>query len=147
MDPIAPIPSDSGCEKAAHEAQSADPHDMSSQSSKEGGQNGLESPLRHSSIATTQNEELHSHHRSRSSNLKSKGSEPFEKWEREEMEKLLLQLNGQLGMYRWSDSLTVEVYFRNVAVVYPNHFLESEDTANNFLFNADRLVIVLYGFI
>jgi phospholipase D1/2 len=113
---------------------------MNSESSKEGGQNGLESPLRHSSIATTQNEEQHSHHRSRS----SKGSEPFEKWEQEEMEKLLLQLNGQLGMYRWSDSLTVEVYFGNVAVLYPNHFLESEDTANNFLFNADRLVIVLW---
>ena len=28
-------------------------------------------------------------------------------------------------------------------MVYPNHFLEGEDIANNFLFNADRLVIAL----
>lgn len=51
----------------------------------------------------------------------SKGVEPFEKWEHEEMEKLLGQLCGHL-------------------VVFPNHFLEGEDIANNFLFNADRLL-------
>ncbi|KAF9565693.1 phospholipase D [Agrocybe pediades] len=51
----------------------------------------------------------------------TKGSEPFEKWEREEMEKLLGELNGHL-------------------VIYPNRFLEGEDIANNFLFNADRLL-------
>lgn len=27
-----------------------------------------------------------------------------------------------------------------IAVVYPNKFLDAEDIANNFLFNADRLV-------
>ncbi|KAG6810809.1 hypothetical protein H0H92_010253 [Tricholoma furcatifolium] len=48
----------------------------------------------------------------------TKSSEPFEKWEREEMEKLLEQTN----------------------VVFPNRFLEGEDIANNFLFNADRQV-------
>jgi len=47
--------------------------------------------------------------------------EPFEAWEREEMEKLLGELRGHL-------------------VVYPTRFLEGEDTANNFLFNADRLL-------
>lgn len=29
----------------------------------------------------------------------SKGSEPFEQWERDEMEKLLGQMNGHLGGY------------------------------------------------
>ncbi|KAF9267545.1 phospholipase D [Marasmius fiardii PR-910] len=50
-----------------------------------------------------------------------KGVEPFEKWERDEMEKLLHQLNGHL-------------------VLYPTRFLEGEDIGNNFLFNADRLL-------
>ncbi|KAJ7857670.1 phospholipase D [Mycena olivaceomarginata] len=49
------------------------------------------------------------------------GPEPFEKWERDEMEKLLGQLNGHL-------------------VLYSNRFLEGEDVANNFLFNADRML-------
>ncbi|KAJ6619535.1 hypothetical protein B0H10DRAFT_2026156 [Mycena sp. CBHHK59/15] len=52
---------------------------------------------------------------------RSTGTEPFEKWERDEMEKLLGQLNGHL-------------------VLYSNRFLEGEDIANNFLFNADRLL-------
>ncbi|KDQ62566.1 hypothetical protein JAAARDRAFT_171033 [Jaapia argillacea MUCL 33604] len=54
----------------------------------------------------------------------AKGDEPFEKWEREEMEKLLGELNGHL-------------------VIYSTRFLEGEDMANNFLFNADRQVDVL----
>ncbi|XP_006462684.1 hypothetical protein AGABI2DRAFT_186563 [Agaricus bisporus var. bisporus H97] len=45
----------------------------------------------------------------------------FERWEREEMARLLGELNGHL-------------------VVYPTKFLEGEDSANNFLFNADRLL-------
>ncbi|KAJ7212251.1 phospholipase D [Mycena pura] len=52
---------------------------------------------------------------------RSTGTEPFERWERDEMEKLLGQLNGHL-------------------VIFPNRFLEGEDVANNFLFNADRLL-------
>ncbi|KAF8073861.1 phospholipase D [Lyophyllum atratum] len=51
----------------------------------------------------------------------AKGAEPFEKWERDEMEKLLGELNGHL-------------------VLFPNRFLEGEDIANNFVFNADRLL-------
>ncbi|KAF9013434.1 hypothetical protein BDQ17DRAFT_1343417 [Cyathus striatus] len=51
----------------------------------------------------------------------AKGVEPYEKWERDEMERLLGELNGHL-------------------VVYPTRFLEGEDIANNFLFNADRLL-------
>ena len=49
----------------------------------------------------------------------SRVDEPFEKWERDEMEKLLGELRGHL-------------------VLYPTRFLEGEDVANNFLFNADR---------
>ncbi|KAJ7459722.1 phospholipase D [Mycena latifolia] len=52
---------------------------------------------------------------------RSSGTEPFEKWERDEMEKLLGKLNGHL-------------------VLYSHRFLEGEDVANNFLFNADRLL-------
>jgi phospholipase D1/2 len=51
----------------------------------------------------------------------ARGPEPFEMWEREEMEQLLGELCGHL-------------------VVYPTRFLEGEDVANNFLFNADRLL-------
>ncbi|KIL67865.1 hypothetical protein M378DRAFT_185469 [Amanita muscaria Koide BX008] len=54
----------------------------------------------------------------------TKRPEPFDRSEREEMEKLLGELNGHL-------------------VVYPTKFLEAEDIANNFLFNADRLLPLL----
>ena len=49
----------------------------------------------------------------------SRGDAPFERWERDEMEKLLGELRGHL-------------------VLYPTRFLEGEDVSNNFLFNADR---------
>jgi phospholipase D1/2 len=91
-EPISQTPSESSEERAAHRSQSADHHDTN-----KGSENGLaDSPLQESFIGTTQ-EELHSHQRS------SKSAGPFEKWEREEMEKLLSQLNGQLGMYRYFD--------------------------------------------
>ncbi|KAJ3717102.1 hypothetical protein C8R42DRAFT_678000 [Lentinula raphanica] len=51
----------------------------------------------------------------------ARGIEGFEKWEQEEMEALLGELNGHL-------------------VLYPTRFLEGEDAVNNFLFNADRYV-------
>ncbi|KAG7443153.1 phospholipase D [Guyanagaster necrorhizus] len=51
----------------------------------------------------------------------TRSTEPFTKAERDEMEKLLGELCGHL-------------------VIYPNRFLEGEDVANNFLFNADRLL-------
>jgi len=52
---------------------------------------------------------------------KTRGEPPFTKQEREEMEALLGDLCGHL-------------------VIYPTRFLEGEDVANNFLFNADRLL-------
>ncbi|TFY61283.1 hypothetical protein EVJ58_g4601 [Rhodofomes roseus] len=51
----------------------------------------------------------------------SRTAEPFDESEREEMEHLLQELRGHL-------------------VIYPTRFLEGEDAANNFLFNADRLM-------
>lgn len=94
-EPISQNPSESGEERVAHESQPAEPHNMNSGLSEEGGENALaDSSLQDLLSGTAQNEELHSPRRS------SKNSEPFEKWEREEMEKLLSQLNGQLGMYR-----------------------------------------------
>lgn len=100
VEPFSQNPSESGEERAAPESQPADLQNMNSESSKEGGENtpadsSLQDLL---STGTSQSEELYNHRKS------SKGSEPFKKWEREEMEKLLSQLNGQLGMYRlfWS---------------------------------------------
>ncbi|KAI0263930.1 phospholipase D [Gloeopeniophorella convolvens] len=54
-------------------------------------------------------------------NKKTKGEPPFTKQERDEMEALLQEVCGHL-------------------VVYPTRFLEGEDVANNFLFNADRML-------
>ncbi|KAH7922026.1 phospholipase D [Leucogyrophana mollusca] len=50
-----------------------------------------------------------------------RGSEPFDKKDKEEMEQLLKDLRGHL-------------------VVHPLRFLEGEDIAENFLFNADRMM-------
>ncbi|KZV82901.1 phospholipase D/nuclease, partial [Exidia glandulosa HHB12029] len=51
----------------------------------------------------------------------SRPDQPFEAWERDEMEAQLGELVGNL-------------------VVYPTRFLESEDVANNFLFPSDRIL-------
>ncbi|GBE83213.1 Phospholipase D1 [Sparassis crispa] len=51
----------------------------------------------------------------------TKGTEPFDQTDQEEMEQLLGELRGHL-------------------VLYPTRFLEGEDAANNFIFNADRLL-------
>ncbi|KAG8909007.1 Phospholipase D1 [Tulasnella sp. 403] len=48
-------------------------------------------------------------------------NEPLEQWERDEFEALLEEVRGHL-------------------VIFPTRFLEGEDTANNFLFNSDRLL-------
>ncbi|PPQ89645.1 hypothetical protein CVT25_013832 [Psilocybe cyanescens] len=110
-EPVARIPSESGDENT-HESQPSDTVDEASQASKDETEDPPTTP---SYAATPVNEE------SSRSRRPARGSEPFEKWEREEMEKLLGQINGQL-------------------VVYSTRFLEGEDIANNFLFNADRLL-------
>lgn len=69
----------------------------------------------------------------------SRTTEPFDQSEREEMERLLEELQGHLGMrlYFFLMYLTGTIL---VLVLYPTRFLEGEDNANNFLFNADRCV-------
>ena len=72
------------------------------------------------------------------------GTEPFEKWERDAMEELLQELRGHLGMKHLFGY--VLIFYSNLRliplVLYPTRFLEGEDVANNFLFNADRCVIL-----
>jgi phospholipase D1/2 len=68
----------------------------------------------------------------------ARGDEPFEKWEREAMEKLLGEVRGHLGRCSgYRNRLDFDEYY---TVLFPSRFLEGEDVANNFLFNADRSV-------
>lgn len=69
----------------------------------------------------------------------TKGCEPFERWEREEMARLLGELNGHLGNPREMFAYK-HCGLHTFTVVYPTKFLEGEDSANNFLFNTDRHV-------
>ena len=91
--PVARIPSESG-DEGTHTSQASDTTDIESEMSREG-EGAPPTPLNSSSFATTtqNDEDLPKPRRP------AKGSEPFEKWERDEMEKLLGQLNGQLGMW------------------------------------------------
>lgn len=66
----------------------------------------------------------------------SKNDEPFELWEREEMERLLEDLRGHLGSYFFPVPSVTSPELSSV--IYPTRFLEGEDVINNFLFNADR---------
>jgi phospholipase D1/2 len=106
---------------------------MASEMSREGGEEVPPTSVNNSSFATTtQHDEDPAKPR-----RPAKGSEPFEKWERDEMEKLLGQLNGQLGLWH----VSLDAYWVNLnitLVLYSNRFLEGEDSANNFLFTADR---------
>lgn len=72
----------------------------------------------------------------------ARGIEGFEKWERDEMEALLGELNGHLGK-RDPNHLAALISSCCVLVVYPTRSLEGEDAVNNFLFNADRYVCFL----
>ena len=67
-------------------------------------------------------------------------TEPFDKRERVEMEALLGEVRGHLGKL---NSVRV-LYLTDVRkVLYSTRFLEGEDAANNFLFNADRYSLML----
>ncbi|KAF9481155.1 phospholipase D/nuclease [Pholiota conissans] len=121
-EPIARIPSESG-DEGAHESQPSDTshvHDVGSEMSKEDGEELPPTPLYNSTYSGNPSSANPGDEPSKP-RRPAKGSEPFEKWERDEMEKLLEDINGQL-------------------VLYPIRFLEGEDIANNFLFNADRLL-------
>lgn len=66
----------------------------------------------------------------------SRQDEPFEQWERDAMENLLMEVRGHLGEILSSHQ--PESLPMSFIVVYPTRFLEGEDVANNFLFNTDR---------
>ncbi|KAG6903141.1 hypothetical protein C0995_004688 [Termitomyces sp. Mi166 len=105
-EPVGRVPSETGDESA--------PTVHTETASDEGLRRSRENPSASTSNSVTSHSEKDLRPR-----RSTRGSEPFEKWEREEMEKLLDQTNGHL-------------------VLFPNRFLEGEDIANNFLFNADR---------
>lgn len=109
-EPTARVPSESGDETSQAAALSPDANDAASETTRENSSEQQHTPNSH--LPSNDGER---------SRKPAKGSEPFEKWERDEMENLLNELNGHL-------------------VVYPTRFLEGEDIANNFLFNADRLL-------
>ncbi|GAW06506.1 phospholipase D [Lentinula edodes] len=111
-DVVGRVPSETGDEDVPLEGKSAqadEQEDNHSRPSKEG----------------EENEDLHlgasSSEKDPKTRKSTRGIEGFEKWERDEMEALLGELNGHL-------------------VLYPTRFLEGEDAVNNFLFNADRLL-------
>ncbi|KAJ3937597.1 MAG: hypothetical protein NXY57DRAFT_1089628 [Lentinula lateritia] len=111
-DVVGRVPSEAGDEDVPLEGKSAqadEQEDNHSRPSKEG----------------EENEDLHlgatSSEKDPKTRKSARGIEGFEKWERDEMEALLGELNGHL-------------------VLYPTRFLEGEDAVNNFLFNADRLL-------
>jgi phospholipase D1/2 len=72
---------------------------------------------------------------------RTRGESPFTKQEREEMEALLDELCGHLGQpSKYSAAPHALADAVQLTVIYPTRFLESEDVANNFLFNTDRLL-------
>lgn len=66
------------------------------------------------------------------------GIEPFTKQERDEMEELLKNVRGHLGECHPLPPSSTSSHI--LEVMYPNRFLEGEDMAGNFMFNADRCV-------
>ncbi|KAF8908954.1 hypothetical protein CPB84DRAFT_1813208 [Gymnopilus junonius] len=112
-EPVARVPSETSY--GDENTQEYDATDLASQTTKEETDDAPTTPSYGGVTPSSSNEGSSKQRRH------ARGSDPFEKWERDEMEKLLEQLNGQL-------------------VVYPHRFLEGEDIANNFLFNADRLL-------
>ncbi|KAJ8519021.1 hypothetical protein ONZ45_g3982 [Pleurotus djamor] len=113
-EPVARVPSEAGDEAAPMDSQTEKglelPQVERQSHSKEGGEDELEGRA-----STSYGD------REPKPRKPARGPEPFEQWERDEMEKLLGELNGHL-------------------VIHPTRFLEGEDIANNFLFNADRLL-------
>ncbi|KAF4577108.1 Phospholipase D1 [Pleurotus pulmonarius] len=113
-EPVGRVPSETGDEGAAPNPDVVNELD-SGDGPRQNKDSGEQSSEPRASTSNLANEKDTKGRRS------TRGVEPFEKWERDEMEKLLGELNGHL-------------------VVFPTRFLEGEDIANNFLFNADRLL-------
>ena len=90
--PLARIPSEAGHSDAnPQDYQASDTTDLASETTRDETDDAPTTPSYGGATPSTSNEEPPKQRRP------AKGSEPFEKWEREEMEKLLGQLNGQLG--------------------------------------------------
>jgi len=104
------VPSDSGEEGTPSPLHDSHGYstDARSEFSREGAQSGTESPgttMFMSSSTGPLHEEQHYNGKGQpgtqsqgQARKPARGSEPFEKWERDEMEKLLTHLNGHLGM-------------------------------------------------
>lgn len=123
--PVGRMPSESGDADALPGDQGGPPTETTNDPAdnvSEGSATRVGDGSENQASATTPTKDLpHQTDKDTRSRKPARGDEPFEKWEREEMEKLLGELNGHL-------------------VIYPTRFLEGEDIANNFLFNADRLL-------
>ncbi|KAI0056534.1 phospholipase D [Artomyces pyxidatus] len=128
-EPVGRVPSEAGDEKAPEEqGQAQEPRaeeivgNLTSGKAKAQGE-GPHGEDSDPSLAHGSTEKANGHPSINATDKgkKIKGDPPFTKQEREEMEALLRELCGHL-------------------VLYPTRFLEGEDVANNFLFNADRLM-------
>ncbi|KAF9777640.1 phospholipase D [Thelephora terrestris] len=117
---VARVPSEAGDEQAPEPFKSMENIEQTLGGEKPGGDNGYckENPDHRPSTTDTPGDKEKDKEKKKPVKL---DQEPFETWEREEMENLLGELRGHL-------------------VIYPTRFLEGEDIANNFLFNADRLM-------
>ena len=134
---VARVPSEAGDEQAPEPPKSTDNLEQTSGSEKARGDSdcGKENLDHRPSIANIAGDKEKEKEKKKSA---KPVQEPFEAWEREEMEKLLGELRGHLG--EQGGKLYTTVPLMPIIVIYPTRFLEGEDIANNFLFNADRLL-------
>ncbi|KZT60114.1 phospholipase D [Calocera cornea HHB12733] len=118
-DPVASVPSE---DEAVVEMQPDQPKNLSHIPGELGHGNlpGKQTSKVPSSPAETASSENHGETETGTRKRPSRPDEPFEQWERDEMENLLRHVKGHL-------------------VLYPTRFLEGEDMANNFLFTSDRV--------
>jgi phospholipase D1/2 len=132
------VPSEAGDEQAPEPFKSMENLEQTLGGEKPGGENGYckENPDHRPSTTDTPGDKEKDKEKKKPV---KPDQEPFETWEREEMENLLGELRGHLGKTD-AEILDLAVLLTLAIVIYPTRFLEGEDIANNFLFNADRLM-------
>ncbi|KAG6918332.1 hypothetical protein DXG01_015191 [Tephrocybe rancida] len=91
QEPVARVPSETG-DEGAHTEEKEDNAEAISDEGTRPSREGADDP----SLSTFNGSATHSEKEAKS-RRPARGSEPFEKWERDEMEKLLGQINGHLG--------------------------------------------------
>lgn len=129
-DPVARVPSEAGdMDAPEEEGEDKAPHDDDAACSKTGSSGDDKEP----SVPNGQGP-------SEKVKKPEKGEPPFTRQEREEMESLLRELCGHLGKQNLTYKMAARTEVICLLVLYPTRFLEGEDIANNFLFNADRLM-------